>query len=204
MLFQFHSDRTIKNTKLMVLRLCEIIPRRLLILKRSQGLLCQKQVSWAWVRYDNFRLFHSPLVQSMAFEKRLNTLQITHNLVELMYNSLWHLFVKKSASGTHQGRDKMNIIFAGGSFKCVSLNENHFIVMQISIFVLKGPFDCKAGVVQIMARQLVPQPMMNAVQLDLGWCTKASFGLRVLSLPASVCVCVCQCVCPSTPSLSAP
>ena len=40
--------------------------------------------------------------------------------------------------------------------------------------------------------------------IDYPFLLEASFGLRVLSLPASVCVCVSVCVCPSTSSLSAP
>ena len=45
-----------------------------------------------------------------------------------------------------------------------------------------------------------------AFKLSPRFLPEASIGLRVLSLPASVClcVCVCVCVCPSTPSLSAP
>ena len=57
------------------------------------------------------------------------------------------------------------------------------------------------GSQQLNCRPQVPVSRNNFVFL----LPEASFGLRVLSLPASFCLCVCLsvCVCPSTPSLSA-
>ena len=82
---QFYSDQTMKNTIFVPSWLREIIPRRLGLFKRSPLVLCQKQVSGAWVTYDISRLFHSPHAQSMVFDKRWKTLQITQNSLESMY-----------------------------------------------------------------------------------------------------------------------
>ena len=48
--------------------------------------------------------------------------------------------------------DKMTTISADDIFKCIFINENCCISIQISLkFVLKGPIDHKSALVQVMA-----------------------------------------------------
>ena len=63
--------------------------------------------------------------------------------------------------------DKMADIFADDISKCIFLNENYRIQIQISLnFVPKSPIDNKSTLVQVMAwRQIgdkpLPEPMMT-------------------------------------------
>ena len=56
---------------------------------------------------------------------------------------------------THLSLDKMAAILADNIFKCIFLNENVRILIQISLkFVPKVPMDNKSALVQIMACRL--------------------------------------------------
>ena len=53
---------------------------------------------------------------------------------------------------THLPFDKMAAILADDIFKCIFLNENVRISIQISLkFVPKGPIDNKSALVQVIA-----------------------------------------------------
>ena len=52
----------------------------------------------------------------------------------------------------HLPLDKMDDILADNILKCIFLNENVSILIQISVkFVPKGPIDNKSALVQVMA-----------------------------------------------------
>ena len=67
---------------------------------------------------------------------------------------------------THWGRDKMAAIFADDMFKCIFLNENVWISIEISLkFVPKGSINKNPALFQIMAwrhpgDKLLSEPMM--------------------------------------------
>ena len=67
---------------------------------------------------------------------------------------------------THLPLDKMAAILADDIFKCIFLNENYIIPIQISLkCVPRSPIDIKPVLVQVMAwRQIgdkpLPEPMM--------------------------------------------
>ena len=67
---------------------------------------------------------------------------------------------------THLLMNKMAGILADGIFKCIFLNENDWIPIQISLkFVPRNPIDNKAALVQVMAWRRtgdkpLPEPMM--------------------------------------------
>ena len=53
---------------------------------------------------------------------------------------------------THLPLEKMAVILADGIFKCIFLNENDIILIQISLkFVPRSPVDNKPALVQVMA-----------------------------------------------------
>ena len=61
----------------------------------------------------------------------------------------------------------MAAILADGIFKCIFLNENFRISIQISLkFVPKGPIDNKSALVQVMAwcrtgDKTLPEPVLT-------------------------------------------
>ena len=67
---------------------------------------------------------------------------------------------------THLPLDKMAAILADDIFKCIFLNENDIIPIQISLkFVPRSPIDNKPALVQVMAWRRIgdkplPEPMM--------------------------------------------
>ena len=67
---------------------------------------------------------------------------------------------------THLPLDKMAAILADDTFKCIFLNENDIIPIQISLkFIPRIPFDNKPALVQVMAWRRIgdkplPEPMM--------------------------------------------
>ena len=67
---------------------------------------------------------------------------------------------------THLPLDKMAAILADGIYKCIFLNENDIIPIQISLkFVPLSPIDNKASLVQLMTWRRtgdkpLPEPMM--------------------------------------------
>ena len=53
---------------------------------------------------------------------------------------------------THPSLDKMAAVLADGIFKCIFLNENDRIQIQISLkFIPRSPIDNKPTLVQVMA-----------------------------------------------------
>ena len=68
---------------------------------------------------------------------------------------------------THLSLDKMAAILADDIFKCIFLNENDWIPIQISLKLVPGsPIDNKPAQVQGMARRQtgnkpLPEPMMT-------------------------------------------
>ena len=68
---------------------------------------------------------------------------------------------------THLPLDKMAVILADDIFKCISLNENDRIPIQISLkFVPRSLIDNKLALVQVMACRLLgakplPEPMLT-------------------------------------------
>ena len=68
---------------------------------------------------------------------------------------------------THIPLDKMAAILADDIFKCIFLNENDRIPIQISLkYVPRSPIDNKPALVQVMAWRRIgdkpfPEPMMN-------------------------------------------
>ena len=68
---------------------------------------------------------------------------------------------------THSPLDKMAAVLADDIFKCIFLNENDIIPLQISLkFVPRSPVDNKPALVQIMAwhrtgDKPLPQPMLT-------------------------------------------
>ena len=68
---------------------------------------------------------------------------------------------------THLPLDKMAAILADNIFKCIFLNENDRILIQISLkFVPRGPIDNKPALVQVMAwrrtgDEPLPEPMLT-------------------------------------------
>ena len=66
---------------------------------------------------------------------------------------------------THLIMDKMAVILADNIFKCIFLNENVSILIQISLkFVPKGPIDNKSALFQGMAwRRTGDKPLPEAM-----------------------------------------
>ena len=70
---------------------------------------------------------------------------------------------------THIPLDKMAAILADNIFKCIFLNENDRITIQISLkYVPRSPIDNKPALVQVMAwcqigDKPLPEPMMNQI-----------------------------------------
>ena len=68
---------------------------------------------------------------------------------------------------THLTLDKMATILAGNIYKCIFLNENDKILIQLSLkFVPRSPIDIKPALVQVMAwcqtgDKPLPEPMPN-------------------------------------------
>ena len=68
---------------------------------------------------------------------------------------------------THLPLDKIAAILADNIFKCIFLNENDRILIQISLkFVPRGPIDNKPALVQVMAwrrtgDEPLPEPMLT-------------------------------------------
>ena len=71
--------------------------------------------------------------------------------------------------------DKMATILADPIFKCIFLNGNDRIRIQIILkFVPKGSTDCKSALVQVMAWRLTcnepfPEPMMALFTDEYVW-----------------------------------
>ena len=67
---------------------------------------------------------------------------------------------------THLPLGKMAAILADDNFKCIFLNENYRISLQISLKVPRSPVDKKAALVQVMAwdwtgDKPLPEPMLT-------------------------------------------
>ena len=68
---------------------------------------------------------------------------------------------------THLPLNKMAAILADDTFKCIFLNENDRIRIQISLkFVLRGAIDSEPALIQVMAWRRTgdkpfPEPMMT-------------------------------------------
>ena len=68
------------------------------------------------------------------------------------------IFIAYAQCLTHLPLDNMAAILADDIFKCIFLNENFRISIQISLkFVPKGPIDNKSALVQVMAAMNRPQ-----------------------------------------------
>ena len=82
-----------------------------------------------------------------------------------LYN-FWSPEVLHALQLTHLPLDKMAAILPDDIFKCISLNENDIIPIQISLkFVPKSPIDNKPALVQAMAWRWtrdkpLPEPML--------------------------------------------
>ena len=89
--------------------------------------------------------------------------------------------------------------FADDIFKYIFLNENYDILIQVSIKFV--PIDNRSSLLQARFWQgLVDKPsepimamLLMHILLKADFLPETSFGLRVLSLPASVCVCLSVC-----------
>ena len=98
--------------------------------------------------------------------------------------------VIKSNSLTHLPQDKMAASLADDNFKCIFLNENVWIVIQISLkFVPKDPIDNKPALVQ-KKRQAITWSNAHPVHQChmvmwywVHWCIYAALGGEELSCP---------------------
>ena len=76
---------------------------------------------------------------------------------------------------THLSLDKMAAILADNIYKCIFLNENDKIRIQISLkFVPKSPIDNKPALVRVMAQcrtgdKPLPEPMMTQFTDTYTW-----------------------------------
>ena len=68
-----------------------------------------------------------------------------------MASTKWQPFSSGLDALTHLPLDKMAAILADNIFKCIFLNENYIIPIQISLkFVPRCPIDNKPALVQVM------------------------------------------------------
>ena len=79
------------------------------------------------------------------------------------WNCRWAIF---KLNLTHLPLEKMAAILADDIFKCIFLNQNYRILIQISLkFVPRSPIDNKPALVQVMAwrrtgDKSLPEPML--------------------------------------------
>ena len=98
-------------------------------------------------------------------------------MVAILSRGGWVSTMRPRQNGRH---------FANDIFKYIFLNENFWIVYNISLkHVPWGPVDNMAALVQIMAwRQIDNKPLSGAM---LYWCLYALLGLNELKGPLSYC-----------------
>ena len=86
-----------------------------------------------------------------------------------MWFAKWQPFCSSLHMLTHWGLDKMTTTLANDVFKCIYLNENAWILIEISLkFVPKGVFNNIPALVQIMAwRRPGDKPLSEPMMLRL-------------------------------------
>ena len=110
-----------------------------------------------WIIASGNALWWITMAWGFIYQERLYTIINSHRLC----NGIW-----KYVCLTHLPLDKMAAIVVDDIFKCVFLNENDRIPIQISLkFVPRSPIDNKPALVQVIAWRRagdkpLPEPML--------------------------------------------